>query len=330
MTGHLAAPATLRVAVVQGESRAASDGRWDNTVRLAERAADSGARLIVFPETWLPGYPIWLDVCRDLNLWDSPALKSVFASYAQASVALGDETCHALTALARRLRCALVVGLSERGRAGDGPGTLYNSVLTFGEDGTLLNHHRKLMPTHTERLVWGLGDNAGVRTTIVAGVPVGSLICWEHWMPLPRQALHEAGEVIHAALWPMVKEMNHVASRHYAFEGRCFVLAAGAIMRTDALPAGLTLADGMATNGLLLRGGSAVIGPDGSYLVDPVYDREEVLVADLPLRRVVEEQMTLNVAGHYSRPDCYQLRTIGAAPRSGSPPVERPLPGTNA
>lgn len=141
-------------------------------------------------------------------------------------------------------------------------------------------------------------------------------------MPLPRQALHEAGEVIHAALWPTVKEMNQVASRHYAFEGRCFVLAAGAVMRTGVLPAGLTLADGVAGNDLLLRGGSAVIGPDGSYVVGPVYDREEVIVADLPLRRVTEEQMTLDVAGHYSRPDCYQLRTMTPAPRSGSLSVE--------
>jgi predicted amidohydrolase len=321
-------PATLRVAIAQGESVGARDVRWERTERLAERAAAAGARLIVFPETWLPGYPIWLDVCRDLNLWDSPSLKSAFASYWEASVTIGDATCHLLAALAKRLRCALVVGISERSRPGDGAGTLYNAILTFGEDGSLVNHHRKLMPTHTERLVWGLGDNVGVRPTTVGGVPMGSLICWEHWMPLPRQALHEAGEVIHAALWPMVKEMNHVASRHYAFEGRCFVLAAGAIMRTDALPSGVTLADGIVTNGLLLRGGSAVIGPDGSYLVEPVYDREEVLVADLPLRRVTEEQLTLNVAGHYSRPDCYRLETItlpraratGGDPGESEPP----------
>lgn len=321
MIGSSEFPPTLRIAIVQGESLGASDARWANTVRLAERAADAGSRLIVFPETWLPGYPIWLDVCRDLNLWDSPSLKAAFASYAGASIALGDPTFGALAALARRLRCALLVGISERGRAGDGAGTLYNSVLTFDADGTLVNHHRKLMPTHTERLVWGLGDNAGVRPATIAGVPIGSLICWEHWMPLPRQALHEAGEVVHAALWPTVKEMNQVACRHYAFEGRCFVLAAGAIMRTDALPAGVQLADGMAVDDLLLRGGSAVIGPDGSYLVDPLYDREEVIVTDLPLHRVAEERLTLNVAGHYSRPDCYQLRVI-ARPRNQ---VEREL-----
>lgn len=139
-------------------------------------------------------------------------------------------------------------------------------------------------------------------------------------MPLARQALHEAGEAIHVALWPMVKEMSHVACRHYAFEGRCFVLAAGAIMRADALPAGLTLADDtIGPDDLLLHGGSAVIGPDGSYITEPVYDREDVIVVDLPLQRIAEERMALDVAGHYSRPDCYRLQTLPAAvPRARS------------
>lgn len=127
-------------------------------------------------------------------------------------------------------------------------------------------------------------------------------------MPLARQAMHEAGEDLHAAVWPQVKEMNHVASRHYAFEGRCFVLAAGSLMRARVLPSELpTAGERLAPEALVMHGGSAIIGPDGQYVVQPVYDREEILVATLDLARTAEESMALDVSGHYSRPDCLRL-----------------------
>lgn len=145
--------------------------------------------------------------------------------------------------MARTNGVTLVMGVSERVTAGPGQGTLYNSILSYGPDGALLNHHRKLMPTYTERMVWGAGDAEGLRSVAmpVGGVSarVGSLVCWEHWMPLARQALHESGEDIHVALWPTVHEMHQVASRQYAFEGRCFVLAAGSLMRASKLPSEL-------------------------------------------------------------------------------------------
>lgn len=127
-------------------------------------------------------------------------------------------------------------------------------------------------------------------------------------MPLARQAMHEEGEDVHVAVWPTVKELNHVASRHYAFEGRCFVLAAGSLMRARTLPAELPVAgDRLAPDALVMRGGSAIIGPDGQYIVQPVYDREEILVATLDVARTVEESMALDVSGHYARPDCLRL-----------------------
>ena len=209
------------------------------------------------------------------------------------------------------------MGVVERVSAGPGRGTLYNSLLTYGPDGSLLNHHRKLVPTYTERMVWGPGDAAGLRAVDSPVGRVGGLICWEHWMPLARQALHESGEDLHAAVWPTVHEMHQVASRHYAFEGRCFVLAAGSLMRGSALPPDLEIAPGrvQSSEPWVLRGGSAIVGPDGLYVVSPLYDVPGVLVADLDLGRCREEGMTLDVAGHYHRPDCFAFETIAPPTR---------------
>jgi nitrilase len=145
---------------------------------------------------------------------------------------------------------------------------------------------------------------------------VGGLVCWEHWMPLARQAMHESGEDIHAALWPTVHEMHQVASRQYAFEGRCFVLAAGSVMRASALPAGLEPHPDRVSgpDQLVLRGGSAIIAPDGRYLAGPSYDRAQVLVATLDLAERRAESMTLDVTGHYARPDVFDF-TVRRAPR---------------
>ena len=159
----------------------------------------------------------------------------------------------------------LVVGIVERVAAGPGRGTLYNAVLTFGPDGALLNHHRKLVPTYTERMVWGPGDADGLRAVDTPAGRVGALVCWEHWMPLARHALHESGEDLHVALWPTAHEMLQVASRSYAFEGRCFVLVAGSLLRASSLPPELEPHPDRVTHPdqWVMRGGSAIVGPDG-------------------------------------------------------------------
>lgn len=299
---------SIRAAIVQAEQCATLAESLAATQALAERAADTGARLIAFPETWLPHYPIWLDICERVNLWDDAEVKRVFARYASESVVVGGPATQQLGDLAQRLGAAIVIGVSERVENGPGRGTLFNSLLTFGSDGRLRNHHRKLMPTHTERLVWGLGDADGLRVVDADDARVGGLICWEHWMPLARQAMHDAGEDVHVAVWPQVKEMNHVASRHYAFEGRCFVLAAGSLMRARVIPPELPIAgEQLGDDALVMHGGSAIMGPDGQYIVQPVYDREEILVATLDMARATEESMALDVSGHYSRPDCLRL-----------------------
>jgi nitrilase len=302
----VSASARLRVAAVQASpvylDRDKTLARLEEWVR---RAAQDGARVIAFGETWIPGYPAWLDGAPDAALWGHPAGKALYARLAENAVAVPGPATQALGALARELGVTLVVGVHElSGR------TLYNALLTFGPDGSLANHHRKLMPTYAERLVWGQGDGAGLRAVPAGGARIGGLICWEHWMPLARQAMHDAGEAIHVAAWPGVQEIHQVASRHYAFEGRCFVIAVGSILRLADWPPELPPAEPYANDpsGLAIKGGSAIIAPDGRYLAGPVYDSEALVVADCDLDEITREALTLDVSGHYSRPDVLELK----------------------
>jgi nitrilase len=310
----------VTAAVVQAEVVPEVEAALERTRELAHEAARAGAEIIVFPETWIPGYPAWLDLCRDAALWNHGPVKAVFGRIARNSVAVPGPALDSLARTAAELGATLVVGVSERVDRGPGRGTLYNSLLTLGPDGRLLNHHRKLVPTYTERLVWGTGDAEGLQAADTPTARIGGLVCWEHWMPLARQALHESGEDVHVAVWPTVIEMHQVASRHYAFEGRCYVLAAGGLMRASALPPELEAHPERVTHPeqWVLRGGSAIIGPDGAYLVEPVYDEPRILVAELDLDRSREETMTLDVTGHYHRPELFDFRPL----RTGRRPAE--------
>lgn len=304
---------TVVAAVVQAEQATSLAGALDVTRERAAAAAKDGAELVVFPETWLPGYPAWMDYSRDVGLWDHPPVKAAYARLVENSVAVGDASYEALADLARDLEITLVVGASERVRSGPGRATLYNSLFVFGPDGALLNHHRKLTPTHTERLLWGPGDTAGLKAVDTPAGRLGGLICWEHWNPLARQALHDSGEDVHVATWSAVVGVNGMhqqASRCYAFEARCHVVAAGQLMRASALPAELepSPAKIQGPDQWLLSGGSAIIAPDGSYLAGPLYEEDGTLLAELDYGRNVEEAMTLDVSGHYQRPELFEFR----------------------
>jgi nitrilase len=301
----------FRVAIVQNSPIFLDlDASLAKAITLAEEAAKRQARLIAFGETWLPGYPAWLDYCSDVALWDHRPSKNVFANLRQNSLTVPGKETAALAQVAGDLKVTLVIGASERVETGPGNGTLYNTLLTFTPDGQLANHHRKLIPTYTERLVWGQGNGRGLRSVATPGGRVGGLICWEHWMPLARQAMHIAGEDIHVAVWPTVHQMHQVASRHYAFEGRCFVLAAGMIMRVKDMPKELRLTPELDANpeSFLLYGGSTIFGPDGKYVVEPLCEHEDVIIADLDLDALDRERMTLDVSGHYNRSDLFTFR----------------------
>jgi len=287
-------------------------------IDLIGEAAKRRAQLVVFPETWLPGYPAWLDVCRDIAVWDHEPTKRLYAQLIENSVAVPSRETEALGEAARKHNLTLVIGIHERVNEGPGRGTLYNSILTFGPTGEMLNIHRKLVPTFTERLIWAQGDGAGLRVVETPAGRIGGLICWEHWMPLARQTLHIASEDIHVSLWPSVKEMYQIASRHYAFEGRCFVVAAGGIMRRGDLPRDFEIMDGVAgdDNEFILDGGSCVIGPDGQYVAGPTFCSEVIILARINLERIREESLTLDVTGHFNRPDLFSFHCKNGASRS--------------
>lgn len=171
---------------------------------LIQQAAKLGAQLVAFGKTWLPGYPAWLDVFPGAALWESATAKDVFARLRNNSITVPGEEVTALSEAARDIKIAIVIGASERVDAGPGNGTLYNSLLTISEDGQFKNHNRKLVPTYTERPVWGNGDGRGLEAAPISLGRVGGLICWEYWMPLARMAMHISGEHIHVAVWPTV------------------------------------------------------------------------------------------------------------------------------
>jgi predicted amidohydrolase len=300
---------TLTVGIVQASpvfnNLAAS---LEKAVDCIAQAAAKGARLVAFGESWLAGYPAWLDIAPNAALWNHPPTKAVYAEMRRNSVVVGSRDTEILARAAKENGVTIVIGANERVESGAGNGTLYNSLLTFDETGKLVNHHRKLMPTYTERLIHGQGDGDGLNAVATAAARVGGLICWEHWMPLARQAMHNAGEQIHVAVFPTVHEMHQIASRYYAFEGRCYVVAVGLITRAGDLPAELLKDAPLAADALVLRGGSCVIAPDGAFVLEPVFDCEEILTAELDLSMIGREQMTLDVSGHYQRRDVFDYK----------------------
>jgi len=282
--------------------------------RLIEEASTEGAELIVFPETWLPGYPVWLDAAPGAALWDHPPAKALYRLLAENAVEIPGAELEALLDMAREAGAYLVIGAHER----DG-GTLYNSLITVDRDGCRCTVHRKLMPTYTERLIWGRGDGSTLTVTETDYGTLGGLICWEHWMPLARAAMHAKREALHVAQWPWVKELHHIASRHYAFEGQCFVLAAGSVLSKGEILEGYRSL-GVESDALdileaipgepdswVMRGGSAVIGPDAGYVAGPVYDDACIVYADVDLKRITEGHLAMDSDGHYARPDVFQL-----------------------
>ena len=303
---------TVKVAIVQENPIHDNfQNCLDETVNYVLEAVNNNAQLVVFGETWLTGYPAWLDHCPEMGFWDHPPTKKVYAQMQKNGVEVPGPATKVLGALARQHAIVIVIGVNEVVRGSAGNGTIYNTLLIFDEKGNLANHHRKLMPTHTERLVYGIGDGHGLKSVETSFGKIGGLICWEHWMPLTRQAMHNQGEHIHIALWPNVHEMLQLASRHYAFEGRTFVIAVGQIMAVKDLPKELKRPEHLQDqpDQLLLRGGSCVIGPDGKYLLEPIMDKAGIFYHEIEnLDRIYEEKMALDVTGHYNRKDIFQLK----------------------
>lgn len=281
----------------------------EKAATFAEAAIKAGAKLVAFGECWLGGYPLWLDEAPGAALWDQPGTKALHRIMMEQAVVAGDERLEPLQALCDEHGAMISIGAHERIRS-----SLYNNQLLFRPEQSPLDH-RKLVPTHGERLIWGRGDGSTLDVHDSPLGPIGSLICWEHWMPLARAAMHNRGEAIHVAAWPTVRETYALASRHYAFEGRCFVLAAGMVQNTSDIHDGLSRCGGDAAAAeliagipetKLMRGGSMIIAPDATVLAMAGED-EETLVADVDLGTIEQAKASLDTDGHYSRPDVFSL-----------------------
>ncbi|RPI79691.1 MAG: carbon-nitrogen hydrolase family protein [Desulfobacteraceae bacterium] len=287
----------------------------EKALALMEQAAQQGAVLVVFPESWLPGYPVWLDYAPKAALWDYKPAKVLYRILSENSMAIPGPEFEQLRQKAQKLQIDLVMGIHER--LGH---TLYNTMLFISKKNQAFQIHRKIMPTYTERLVWGQGDGSTLQTLASAYGPIGGLICWEHWMPLARAVMHAKQECIHIAQWPAVKELHQIASRHYAFEGQCFVLASGSYLtRKDMLdgfhslgsnsPEPLELLEAFAgpDDAVILGGGSAIIAPDSTYVMAPLLEKPGIVYGTLDLDLIREGNLALDTAGHYARPDLFQL-----------------------
>ena len=271
--------------------------------RIAEVAADAAARearLVLFPEAFIPAYPSNRWVRFLAGGQDS---KAVYAKLARSSLELPGPDSDRLGGIAREHGLWLALGANELDR-----GTIYNALLVYGPDGELALHHRKLVPTNHERLVWGPGNGAGLEAVETALGRVGGLICWENLMPLARFALYETGVEIYLAPTADDTEQWHDSIRHIARESRAFVLSCCVFQRASSYPEDVQLAEG---DELMGRGGSAILAPDGTYLAGPLWDEEGILVAELDPQRLYEERQRFDPAGHYHRPDVLRLERLG-------------------
>mgnify|MGYP001120033773 CR=1 FL=1 len=300
-------PSQVRVAVIQAASvimnRAACSRK---AVELTLRAGESGAKIVVFPEAFIPAYPRGLAFGTTVGS-RSPEGRKDWQRYWENSVTVPGETVDALAAAARKAGVYLVIGVIERDMEYSG-GTLYCTVLFFGPDGSLLGKHRKLKPTGAERLIWGEGDGSTLPVMDTPFGRMGALICWENYMPLARAAMYAKGVQLYIAPTADARDTWQATIRHIALEGRCFVISCNQYVTKDMYPTDLACYRELASAPEeMCPGGSAVVGPLGEYVLGPVYGREELLLADLDLGEIARSRFDFDPVGHYARPDVFQL-----------------------
>jgi predicted amidohydrolase len=302
---------SIKIGIIQSGPEYLDIGKsMEKAVSLIEEAVAKGAELVVFGETWLTGYPAWLDHCPEAALWNHEPTKEIFARMYENSARIPGKETDTLCSLAKKHNIVICMGMNEGVDTGIGNGTIYISLITIDSNGTIANHHRKLMPTYAEKLLYGIGDAHGLKASETHLGRIGGLVCWEHWMPLARQAMHNSGEHIHIAVWPWVNEMHQIAARHYAFEGRCFVVSVGQIMRVKNFPKELKLPEHLKDKPqeMILKGGSCIIAPDGSYVLGPQVGNEGVIIQEITnLDQIYKERMTLDTSGHYNRNDIFDF-----------------------
>jgi nitrilase len=289
------------------------EGCVDRVAELTAKAAAEGAQLVVFPEVFVPGTPLWIDT---QPIWDGDA--DWFRLLAENAVTVPGPTTERLAAIAREHGVWLVVGVEEREPHG---GTVYNSVLYFSNAGELAHRHRKLMPTGSERTVWGMGDGSTLRPVDTEFGRIGGLICWENYMPLARFHLYSQGVEIWLAPTLATGDAWVATMQHLARENRMYVVGVNPVLHVDRIrddfPHRERLIGAHARGkGWIEQGNSVIVDPSGSIVSGPVREREETLFADVDIGQVLSARRLFDPVGHYHRPDVFRLYVDTAVRRS--------------
>lgn len=302
--------ATLTVAAANIHGRWLDpDGTTDVVVETLQEAAAEGVDLVAFGETFLSGYPHWLARTGGAA-FDDPLQKRCYAAYLGAAVEVDGPQVARVVEAASDLGVFTYLGITERSTAG-GSGSVFATLLAIDPGRGVVSAHRKLRPTHEERLVWGPGDGHGLRVHDVDGVRVGGLNCWENWMPQARHAMYAQGEDLHVSVWPGAVRNTRDVVRFIALEGRVWSLAAGGMFTLGDVPTDFPayelLAESEEVHGPIGGdGGSALAAPDGSWVVRPTSD-ELLVTGTVDTGAVREERQNFDPTGHYGRPDVFQV-----------------------
>ena len=286
-------------------------------VNYIAQAADQGAELVVFTETFIAGYPTWLWRLRPGGDWTLS--ETLYQRLLNNAVNVDSDDLQPLCQAANKHGVTVVCGMEERDNKLS-QATLYNTVVTIGSDGTLLNKHRKLMPTNPERMVWGFGDATGLKVVDSPAGRIGSLICWENYMPLARYALYAQNVEVYIAPTYDSGEGWIGSLQHIAREGRCYVIGCGNIMQGSDFPDDFPEKSSLYPDPdeWVNPGDSLVIAPGGEIVAGPLHKEKGMLFCDIDLEQVAVSKRALDVTGHYARPDIFTLR-VNHAPQS---PIE--------
>lgn len=279
----------------------------ERVMEAMNEAAEQKARLVVFGEALAPGYPFWVEHTNGARFED-PLQQRIYAHYVDQAICIERGDLHALCLLAAELDIAVYLGLMEcpLNRGGN---SLYASLVYISPRGKIGSVHRKLMPTHEERLVWAPGDGHGLRVHELDGFHLGGLNCWENWMPLPRASLYAQGENVHIAVWPGNPRNTEDITRFIARESRSYVVSVSGYIRREQIPDDLPFYDALMEHlpSNLADGGSCVAKPDGQWLLPPMVSEEGIWTADLDLGAIRRARHSFDPSGHYSRPDVTRL-----------------------
>jgi nitrilase len=272
------------------------------------QAAAENIDLLAFPEAFVSGYPFWL--CRtDAASFGDPKQSDAYARFVEASIEANSNELARIVEAARDHRVSVFLGFNERG-SGVGRGTLYCALAKIDSEKGLLGVHRKLMPTHDERLCWAAGDAHELRTHRIAGVEVGGLCCWENWMPMARFALYCGGEELHISLWPGNAVVAEGIVETVAREGRVWSLSVHGLLAMSDIPDDFPFKEQLVAEGhdIIFNGGSSLVAPDGTVVIPPSPGIEGLISHTIDVRSVYQNRQLFDVTGHYYRPEIFDLR----------------------